>query len=31
VVSRIVMKKKAKEHDDFMNDSYEPQAENATL
>jgi sec-independent protein translocase protein TatC len=30
-VSRIVMRTKAKEHNDFMNDNYEPQAENATL
>ena len=31
VVSKLVMKKKAKDHDDFMNDNEEHQAENATL
>lgn len=31
VVSKIVMRKKAKEHDDFMNDRNEAQTENATI
>ena len=31
VVSKIVMRKKDKDHDDFMSDSNEPQTENATL
>lgn len=31
VVSKVVMRKKSKEHDDFMKDESTPQAENATL
>jgi sec-independent protein translocase protein TatC len=31
VVSKIVMRKKTQDHDDFMDDSNEPQTENATL
>ena len=31
VISKIIMRQKAKAHDDFMNDNNEPQAETATL